>query len=154
MGLLSSLLGKKKNETKPQKRAVTASKTNQVKKNNKEWSKLNQDLTKKAQNKEVYDREAGSIRLKQADILRREGKYVDSILMVALGFLTNNYKYGDMNKSAFIKRISSSAEKAGLKKADVNHIADILNSYVKSNNGSEAALTKDIKAYIMKAKKS
>ena len=140
MGLFSALFGRKEKTSKPSKR--------QIKKNNKEWGKLNKRINDAASKKYKYTTKAGPARLKQADILKKECRYVDSIIQTALGFLILNYSYGRMNKDAFIKRISVAAKRAGLKRSDVSNIANILNVRVKARNGDEGDLAREIKSYI------
>lgn len=139
MGLLSALFGKRK----PKKLTKR-----QVKKNNKAWWKLNKRINNAATKKRNYTTKAGPAHLKQADILKKEGRYIDSIIQTALGFLILNYSYGRMNRNAFIKRISVAAKRAGLKQKDINNIADILSVHVDARNGDESGLIREIKRYI------
>ena len=140
MGLFSALFGRNKTPKKLTKR--------QIRKNDKAWGKLNKRINDAAAKKRNYTTKAGPARLKQADILKKEGRYVDSIIQTALGFLILNYSYGSMNKGAFVKRISVAAKRAGLKRADVSNIANIVNTRVKARNGDEGALAREIKSYI------
>ncbi len=89
------------------------------------------------------------IRSYQAQILKKENKHIDAILMLMFYYLDLSDKNSAFNREAFIKAITPSIKKLKWTQNDADTLADLLEKRIRSKEiNKESLVHEDYKAFL------
>ena len=109
--------------------------------NDKAWGYLNYLLSKQLAPLE-------KIRFSQAKVLKKEGKHLDAIEMIMLGYLAKSQWNRTFQKDMFLKDVQPSKNKLKWDDDKVEYLASLIDDLVKQGIGDEKILISQYRSFL------